>query len=67
MITDEKRPVARLIPISFGFGSRSPGTTIGVRAPAVMAAVPEFASALLEPLGPPSGRFETYIEVPVKL
>jgi len=29
-----------------------------------MAAVPEFGYALLNPLGAPSGKFETFIEVP---
>jgi hypothetical protein len=32
-----------------------------------MAAVPEFGYALLKPLGAPSGKFETFIEVPFKL
>ena len=32
-----------------------------------MAAVPEFGNALLKPLGAPSGKFETFIEVPFKL
>jgi len=32
-----------------------------------MAAVPEFGYSLLKPLGAPSGKFETFIEVPFKL
>jgi hypothetical protein len=32
-----------------------------------MSAVPEFGHALLKPLGAPSGKFETFIEVPFKL
>jgi hypothetical protein len=56
LIRDEKWPVSRLIPIS------SASALL-----AVMGAVPEFGLALLKPLGAPSGKIETYIEVPFKL
>jgi hypothetical protein len=65
--TDEKWPVARLIPISSASGVEAQERRLASALLAVMAAVPEFGNALLKPLGAPSGRFETFIEVPFKL
>ena len=67
MITDEKWPVARLIPISSASGVEAQERRLASALLAVMAAVPEFGYSLLKPLGAPSGKFETFIEVPFKL
>ena len=67
MITDEKWPVAHLIPISSASGIEAQERRLASALVAVMAAVPEFGNALLKPLGAPSGKFETFIEVPFKL
>jgi hypothetical protein len=67
LITDEKWPVARLIPISSASGVEAQERRLASALLAVMAAVPEFGYALLKPLGAPSGKFETFIEVPFKL
>jgi hypothetical protein len=67
VITDEKWPVARLIPISSASGVEAQERRLASALLAVMAAVPEFGYALLKPLGAPSGKFETFIEVPFKL
>jgi hypothetical protein len=67
MITDDKWPVARLIPISSASGVEAQERRLASALLAVMAAVPEFGNALLKPLGAPSGKFETFIEVPFKL
>jgi hypothetical protein len=67
VITDEKWPVARLIPISSASGVEAQERRLASALLAVMAAVPEFGHALLKPLGAPSGKFETFIEVPFKL
>jgi len=67
VITDEKWPVARLIPISSASGVEAQERRLASALLAVMAAVPEFGHALLKPLGAPSGKFETFIGVPFKL
>jgi hypothetical protein len=67
VITDEKWPVARLIPISSASGVEAQERRLASALLAVMAAVPEFGNSLLKPLGAPSGKFETFIEVPFKL
>jgi antitoxin (DNA-binding transcriptional repressor) of toxin-antitoxin stability system len=67
LITHEKWPVARLIPISSASGVEAQERRLASALLAVMAAVPEFGYALLKPLGAPSGKFETFIEVPFKL
>lgn len=67
MIRDEKWPVARLIPISSASGVEAQERRLASALLAVMRAVPEFGFALLKPLGAPSGRIETFIEVPFKL
>ncbi|MDP9203296.1 MAG: hypothetical protein M3P26_15385 [Gemmatimonadota bacterium] len=67
MIKDEKWPVARLIPISSASGVEAQERRLASALLAVMGAVPEFGLSLLKPLGAPSGRIETFIEVPFKL
>jgi hypothetical protein len=67
LIADDKWPVARLIPISSASGVEAQERRLASALLAVMGAVPEFGLALLKPLGAPSGRIETYIEVPFKL
>jgi hypothetical protein len=67
MIKDEKWPVARLIPISSESGVEAQERKLASALLAVMGAVPEFGLGLLKPLGAPSGKIETYIEVPFKL
>jgi hypothetical protein len=67
VITDEKWPVARLIPISSASGVEAQERRLASALLAVMGAVPEFGYALLKPLGAPSGKIETFIEVPFKL
>ena len=67
MIRDEKWPVSRLIPISSASGVEAQERRLASALLAVMGAVPEFGLALLKPLGAPSGKIETYIEVPFKL
>ena len=67
MIKDEAWPVARLIPISSGSGVEAQEGRLASALLAVMAAVPDFGHALLKPLGAPSGRIQTFTEVPFKL
>ncbi len=67
MITDEMWPVARLIPISSASGVEAQERRLASALLAVMGAVPEFGYTLLKPLGAPSGKIETFIEVPFKL
>jgi len=67
VIRDEKWPVARLIPISSASGVEAQERRLASAVLAVMGAVPEFGYALLKPLGAPSGKIETFIEVPLKL
>jgi hypothetical protein len=67
VIKDEKWPVARLIPISSASGVEAQERRLASALLAVMGAVPEFGYALLKPLGAPSGKIETFIEVPFKL
>lgn len=67
MIKDDKWPVARLIPISSASGIEAQERRAASALLAVMGAVTEFGRTLLKPLGAPSGRIETFIEVPFKL
>jgi len=67
VIGDEKWPVARLIPISSASGVEAQEGRLASALLAVMAAVPDFGQALLKPLGAPSGRIQTFIEVPFTL
>lgn len=67
MLRDEKWPVARLIPISSASGVEAQERRLASALLAVMGAVPEFGYSLLKPLGAPTGKIETYIEVPFKL
>jgi len=67
LIHDEQWPVARLIPISSASGVEAQERRLASALLAVMYAVPEFARALLKPLGAPAGRVEAFIEVPFKL
>src|SRR5438270_2473091 len=66
VITDGQWPAARLIPISSASGVEAQERRAASALLAVMHAVPEFARALLKPLGVPAGRVETFIEVPFK-
>jgi hypothetical protein len=66
MVHDEQWPVARLIPISSATGVEAQERRLASALLAVMQAVPEFARALLKPLGAPAGRVESFIEVPLK-
>jgi hypothetical protein len=63
VIPDEKWPVARLIPISSASGIEAQQGRLASALLAVMATVPEFGFALLNPPGAPSGKFEKFIEV----
>lgn len=67
MIKDDRWPVARLIPIASGTGVEAQERRAASALLAVMAAVPEFGRALLKPLGAPSGRIESLIEIPFKV
>lgn len=67
MIKDEKWPVARLIPVSSASGVEAQERRLASALMAVMGAVPEFGYSLLKPLGAPSGKIETFIEVPFRL
>jgi hypothetical protein len=66
VIHDEQWPVARLIPISSASGVEAQERRLASALLAVMRAVPEFARALLKPLGAPVGQVECFIEVPLK-
>jgi hypothetical protein len=67
MIKDDRWPVARLIPISSASGVEAQERRAASALLAVLGAVNEFGRALLKPLGAPSGKIETFIEVPFKL
>ena len=67
MLIDEKWPVARLIPISSASGVEAQERRAASALLAVIGAVPEFAHALLKPLGAPKGKTRTFIETPFKL
>ena len=67
MLIDEQWPVARLIPISSASGVEAQERRAASALLAVIGAVPEFAHALLKPLGAPKGKVRTFIEVPFKL
>lgn len=65
-VRDEQWPVARLIPISSASGVEAQERRLASALLAVMHAVPEFARALLKPLGAPAGRVDAFIEVPFR-
>lgn len=67
MLIDEKWPTARLIPISSASGIEALERRAASALLAVIGAVPEFAHALLKPLGAPKGKIRTFIEIPLKL
>lgn len=67
MLKDDQWPVARLIPISTASGIEAQERKVTSALLAVMSAVDEFGRAMLKPLGAPTGRIETFIEVPFKL
>lgn len=67
MIADDKWPVARLIPISSASGAEAQERRLASALLAVMEAVPEFGMALLKPLGAPTGKVQTFIEIPFQL
>ncbi len=67
MLIDEQWPVARLIPISSASGVEAQERRAASALLAVIGAVPEFAYALLKPLGAHKGKVRTFIEVPFKL
>ncbi|MDQ3772856.1 MAG: hypothetical protein M3343_12330 [Actinomycetota bacterium] len=67
MVKDEQWPVARLIPISSASGVEAQERRAASALLAVITSVSEFGRALLKPLGAPSGRIETFIEVPFKI
>lgn len=67
MIQDQQWPVARLIPVSSASGVEAQERRLASALLAVMYAVPEFARALLKPLGAPAGRLDAYVEVPFRV
>jgi len=67
MIRDERWPVARLIPISSASGIEAQERRAASALLSVLSAVDEFGRALLKPLGAPTGKIETFIEIPFKL
>lgn len=67
MIKDEQWPVARLIPISSASGAEAQERRAASALLSVLSVVDEFGRALLKPLGAPSGRIETFIEIPFKI
>jgi hypothetical protein len=67
VISDDKWPVARLIPISSASGVEAQERRLASALLAVMGAVPEFGLSLLKPLGAPSGKIQSFTEVPFKL
>lgn len=67
MLVDEQWPLARLIPISSASGVEAQERRAASALLAVISAVPDFAHALLRPLGAPKGKVQTFIEVPFKL
>jgi hypothetical protein len=67
VVTDEKWPIARLIPISSASGIEAQERRLASALLAVMYPVPSFGHGLLRPLGAPAGRIETFIEVPFKV
>jgi len=67
MIKDGGWPVARLIPISSASGIEAQERRAASALLSVLSAVDEFGRALLKPLGAPTGKIETFIEIPFKL
>ena len=66
-MSEESWNLARLIPTSGISGAEEQERRATSALLAVMSAVPDFHRALLKPLGAPSGKLETYIEVPFDL
>lgn len=66
MVKDDQWPVARLIPISSASGVEAQERRAASALLAVIGAVSEFGRSLLKPLGAPSGKIETFIEIPFK-
>lgn len=67
MITDERWPVARLIPITSASGVEAQERNAASALLAVATAVKEFGRALVKPLGAPAGNLQAYVEVPLRL
>jgi hypothetical protein len=67
MITDERWPVARLIPVTTASGVEAKERCSASALLAVMSAVEEFGRALLRPLGAPAGKIEAFVETPFKV
>lgn len=67
MITDERWPVARLIPITSATGQEAKERNAASALLAVLSVVDEFGRALLKPLGAPAGKIEAFVEVPFKV
>src|SRR5437016_2231860 len=61
VIPDEQWPAARLIPISSASGVEAQERRAASALLAVMVAVPEFARALLKPMGAPAGRLASLV------
>ena len=64
MITDERWPQARLIPVTSASGVEAQERNAASALLAVAGAVKEFGRALLKPLGAPAGAIQAYVEVP---
>lgn len=67
MITDERWPVARLIPVTSASGVEAQERNAASALLAVASAVKEFGRTLLKPLGAPVGQIQAYVEVPFEL
>jgi hypothetical protein len=64
VITDEKWPVARLIPVTSASGVEAQERNAVSALLAVAGAVKEFGRALFKPLGAPAGTIQAFVEVP---
>jgi hypothetical protein len=67
VISDERWPVARLIPITSATGQEAKERNAASALLAVLSVVDEFGRALLKPLGAPAGKIECFVEVPFKV
>jgi len=67
VLTDERWPVARLIPITSATGVEARERNAASALLAVISVVEEFGRSLLKPLGAPAGKIEAFVEVPFKL
>lgn len=67
LLSDDRWPVARLIPLPTGTGVEAKERHAASALLAVLTTVNEFGRALLKPLGAPAGKIEAFVEVPFKL